>query len=68
MADQLYEDSAEAGWVGKTDGDGDFSHAPGAGAEKVLGLRDSADVKIVVIGQAHHMLAAFYIFLAINYF
>jgi hypothetical protein len=49
MAGQLYEYSTEAGWVGKNVEDGDFSHALGAGAEKVLGLRDSAVVKIVLI-------------------
>ncbi len=56
MAGDLFENSAEAGWIGKTEGSGDFGHALGAGAEKVLGLRDSAAVKIVLIGQAHHLL------------
>jgi hypothetical protein len=56
MTGQFLKNSAEPGWVGKTEGDGDFSHALGAGAEKVLGLRDSAAVMIVLIGQAHHLL------------
>jgi len=56
MTGLLLENSTEAGWVGKTEGDGDFGYALGAGAEKVLGLRDSSAVEIVVIGQAHHLL------------
>ena len=61
-------DSTEAGWIGKIEEDDDFSQAPGAGAKMVLGLRDSAAVKIVLIGQAHHMLSAFYAFWLKNYF
>jgi hypothetical protein len=56
MAGQIYDNSAKVSWVGKNEEDGDFSHASGASAEKVLGLRDSAAVKIVLIGQAHHLL------------
>jgi hypothetical protein len=48
-------DSTEAGWIGRNEEDGDLSHAPGAGAVKVLGPRDSAAVKIVLIRQAHHL-------------
>jgi len=55
LVGQLLENSAEAGWIGKTKGDGDFGYVPGAGAEEVLGLRDSAAVKILLIGQAHHL-------------
>ena len=43
-------------WVGKTEGDGDLGYALGAGAEKVLGLRDSSAIEIILIGQAHHLL------------
>jgi hypothetical protein len=46
MVGQHYENSAEASWVGKHEEDGDFSHAPGASAERALDLRDSAAVKI----------------------
>ena len=56
MAGELFENSAEAGWIGKTKGDGDFGYVSGAGTEEVLGLRDSAAVEIVLIGQAHHLL------------
>ena len=56
MAGEFFEDSAEAGCVGKTEGGGDFDYALGAGAEKVLGFRDSAAVKIVLIGQTYHLL------------
>jgi hypothetical protein len=56
MAGQIYDNSAKVSWVGKNEEDGDFSHAPGASAEKVLALRDSTAVKIVLIGQAHHLL------------
>jgi hypothetical protein len=50
-AGQLYENSGEAGWIGKNEEDSDFSHAPDAGAGNVLVLRDSAAVKIVLIGK-----------------
>ena len=43
-------------WVGKTEGNGDLGYALGAGAEKVLGLRDSSAIEIILIGQAHHLL------------
>jgi len=56
MAGQLLENSAEAGWVGKTEGGGNFGYALGTGAEKVLGLRDSSAIEIILIGQAHHLL------------
>jgi hypothetical protein len=56
LAGQLLENSAETGLIGKTEEDGYFGHALGAGAEKVLGLRDPAAVEIIVIGQAHHLL------------
>ena len=56
LAGQLLENSAEAGWIGKTEGNGDFGYALGTGAEKVLGLRDSAAVEIILIGQTHHLL------------
>jgi len=55
LAGQLLENSAEAGWIGKTEGDGDFGYVLGTGAEKILGLRDSAAVEILLIGQAHHL-------------
>jgi hypothetical protein len=41
--------------IGKSEGGGDFGYAPGAGAEKVLGLRDSSAVEIILIGQAHRL-------------
>ncbi len=55
MAGQLFEISAETGRIGKAEGDGDFSHALGAGTEKILGLRDSSVIEIILIGQAHHL-------------
>ncbi len=42
MAGQFFEISAETGRIGKAEGDGYFSHALGAGTEKILGLRDSS--------------------------
>jgi hypothetical protein len=56
LAGQLLEDAAETGCISKTDGDGDFGYAPGAAAEKIPGLLNSAAVKILLIGQAHHFL------------
>ena len=56
MAGEFLENSAEAGWIGKTEGDGDFGYVLGAGAEKVLGLRDSSAAEVILIGQAHHLL------------
>ena len=56
MAGQLFENSAEAGWVGKTEGGGDFGYALGTGAEKVLGLRDSSAVEIILLSDSRFEL------------
>ena len=56
LAGELLKNSAEAGRIGKTEGDGDFGNVSGAGSEKILGFRDSAAVEILLIGQAHHLL------------
>lgn len=56
LAGQLLKKSAEPGWVGKTEGEGDFGYVLGAGAEKVPGFRDSSTEKVILIGHAHHFL------------
>jgi hypothetical protein len=47
---------AEASWVGKNEKDGDFSHVPGYGTEKVLGLRDYSAIEIILIGQTRYLI------------
>jgi hypothetical protein len=55
MAGELPENFSEAGRAGKTDVDGDLGYERGAGAEKVLGLRDAAAFERL-LGQARHLL------------
>ncbi len=55
MAGQLLENSPEAGWISKTDGNSDFGYTLGAGAEKGLGLRDPSAIEIILIRRVHHL-------------
>ena len=53
MAGQLFEGSAEPGYVRIADSVGDLSYGHDAGVEKIPGFRNSAASEVLLIGKAH---------------